>query len=108
MIIAGWNFGKFLHVKEATFTRLSREEITVKMMSTDADVGQARLEGKGWLRIISDDNIVVQSWALWCSWTMPPVRAAGGTLEEELTWLSSCSSLTREPAGPGEISLPEN
>ena len=105
IIIAGWSFGKFRYVKKATFTRLSREEITVKMMSTNAHVYQARLEGKGWLRIISDHNIVVQSWALWCSWTMPPVRAAVAT---RLTWLSSCSSLTKEPAGPGEISLLEH
>ena len=44
---AGWSFGKFYHVEDASFTRLSGEEITVKMMSTQASVGQARLGGEG-------------------------------------------------------------
>ena len=66
-IIAGWNFGKFDHVREATFTRLSREEITVKMMSTNAHVGEARLEGKEWLRSISPSILWSQSSALWSS-----------------------------------------
>ena len=105
IIIAGWNFGKFDQVREATFTRLSREEITVKMMSTNAHVGEARLEGKEWLRSISPSILWSQSSALWSSWTMPTVRVVGGT---RLTWLSSCSSLMREPAGAGQISLKEN
>ena len=42
-LLAGWSFGKFHHVDDASFTRLGGEEMTVKMMSSQARVGQARL-----------------------------------------------------------------